>query len=390
MSNVIALKHYNSDRRIIEILTGKDDISWTEDVGLESYAARYVDRAEWDRFAADYSDTVSEQTSRFVESRWGSERTERVLLEHDGRIVGGAAVVLFRVPGTDRGLAIVKWGPIWRQKGCDTDPGRLDHCLRALKQEYVDRRGCFLSVLPHADPDHGDAKVSALKGLGFTPGAVLPYPDRYLVNVSLDQEALRASLAQKWRYNLKKSMKNGLDVKFVSAEDGYPVFMELYDQMVGRKQFHDSSAIATLEDLMASPEEAHRPVFILAYHDGRPTAGAVVSVSGERAVYLYGATDQRALRLKAGYALHWWIAEWLCGLEDVRWYDLGGSDGDQGLHQFKKGFCGSAGAIVPTPPAFDCAGSGVVNLMGRAVYVARDLKAFASRVTHRAREKLAA
>ena len=353
-------------------------------------SVRYVTAREWDRFAAGHADVVSEQTSVFAESRWGTHRVERIIVERAGEIIGGAVVVVVKVPASERGLAVLKWGPLWRRKDRAADPARLRLTLAALKAEYVDRRGCFLSIQPHADPDHGDMAVRALHELGFVSGSRLPFPDRYLVNVAIPAEELKTSLDQKWRYNLKKSLRNGLEISLVDADQGYPVFMELYGKMLERKQFQDSSAIGTLADLVAHAEESLRPVFVLVRHDGRPTAGAVLGVSGDRAVYLYGATDDRALRLKAGYAMHWWIAEWLCQRSDVRWYDLGGSDGDTGLHQFKKGFCGKAGRIVATPPTFNCSRTALGALLGRSAYAARDLKAAASRVMHRARVRLSA
>ncbi|MEM7428391.1 MAG: peptidoglycan bridge formation glycyltransferase FemA/FemB family protein [Pseudomonadota bacterium] len=390
MNNVHALQEFNSVQTIADILAGPKALEPVDFTGISIPEVNYVDSEAWERFAAGYADTVSEQTSTFVEARWGAERTERVIMSRDGEAIGGAVVVLFRVPGTERGLAIVKWGPLWREKSEAIDITRLRACLLALKDEYIDRRGCFLSVLPHADPEFGDAKVAALQSLGFTAGSTLAYPDRYLVNVGLEAGELKASLDQKWRYNLKKSLKNDLEVKFVGAEEGYPVFMELYEQMLGRKQFQDSSAVGTLSQLVECTEETHRPVFVLCYHDGRPTAGAVIGVSGERAVYLYGATDKRALRLKAGYAMHWWIAEWLCAREDVRWYDLGGTDGDKGLHQFKKGFCGKSGEILATPPTYNRSRSALDHMLGQSIYMMRDLKAAASRQIHKARERLAA
>lgn len=360
---------------------------WTD---LGQPKVRYVDTGEWDRLAARCSDAVSEQTCVFMESRWGGHRVERAVVESGGEFIGGAVVIVLRYPGIDRGLAVVKWGPLWREKGRPADPARLRTTLAALKDEYVDRRGCFLSVQPHADPDHGNEMVAALRALEFTSGSSLPYPDRYLVDVSMPPEDVRASLDQKWRYNLKKSDKNNLEIRLVDAEQGYPIFMELYGKMLDRKQFQDSSAIGTLADLAGSSEQALKPVFVLVYHDGRPTAGAVLDVAGDRAVYLYGATDDRALRLRAGYAMHWWIAEWLCARDEVRWYDLGGSDGDDGLHQFKKGFCGKAGRIVATPPVFNRSRSMLDDLMGRSIYAARDVKSAASRILHRARVQISA
>ena len=83
--------------------------------------------------------------------------------------------------------------------------------------------------------------------------------------------------------------------------------------------------------------------------------------------------------------MHWWIAEWLCALPEVGWYDLGGADGDCGLHQFKKGFSGKLGAIVETPPTYNFSRSRVDNLLGQSIYKMRDLKALLSGILHQAK-----
>lgn len=391
MNNVIALQHYNEETSVSDILakTAPSETAAEANVNVEC-TLRYVDGAEFDRRAACYADVVSEQTNQYLESRWGASRTECVIIERAGEEIAIAAMVVIALPGTDRGLAILKWGPLWRSKDATLDLTRPKDALEAISHEYVDQRGCFLTVQPHADPETSDLHVELLESLGFTEGTTLPYPDRYLVNVSVPFEDLKTSLDQKWRYNLKKSLKNDLEIKMVDAEEGYSVFMKLYDQMMDRKQFQDSSAIFTLEDLMKTDEAELKPAFIIVYSDGVPTAGAVIGVGGERAVYLYGATDDRALALKAGYAMHGWIADWLCSLPDVRWYDLGGTDGDQGLHQFKKGFCGKLGHIVRTPASYERSGSAIASVLSRSIYMARGVKAATSRTLLRAKSLIAA
>ena len=391
MNNVIALQHYNKNTAVSGILSPEDARKAKAGEATNvACTARYVDSPQFDQAAVTFEDVISEQTSRYVESRWGASRTERVVVERADELIAVAVVVVFAIPGTERGLAILKWGPLWRQKGKTPDVTHLRGALQALAGEYVERRGCFLSVQTHADPEFGDAQVEALKGLGFTQGTSLRYPDRYLVDVSVPYEEVKSSLDQKWRYNLKKSLKNDLEIKFVEAEEGYEAFMQLYDQMLDRKQFRDTSAVHTLEDLVKADQPDLKPVFVMVYCDGRPTAGAVLSIAGERAVYLYGATDDRALRLKAGYAMHGWIAEWLCGLSGVRWYDLGGTDGEAGLHQFKKGFCGKLGRIETTPPSYRRSRSALDDLLGRTIYMAHDVKAATSRTLHRAKALLEA
>ncbi len=72
---------------------------------------------------------------------------------------------------------------------------------------------------------------------------------------------------------------------------------------------------------------------------------------------MFGATNDKALPLRAGYFLHWNIIRWLRDHTMAKWYDLGGTDGFHGLHQFKKGMVGSAGVIHPVPPVANYAGA---------------------------------
>lgn len=337
----------------------------------------------WERFAVGFEEINQEQLDCFNRAKWGEERVERIIVREQGTILGGAIVLIFRLPATSRGIALVKWGPLWRFKNKPPRPENLIKILRALKSEFADHRGYHFSVLPHADPSFGELTTNCLDQLGFTQGWSLPDPDRYLVNVSIDPDELRQSLDQKWRYNLKKSQKHDLEIAYCDGEEGLEQFMSLYGQMLTRKQFHDSSAIDTLPVLMEGIEPGIRPRIIIVKHENTPTAAAVIDVSGERAVYLYGATDQRALGLRAGYAMHWWIATKLSEMPDVDWYDLGGGAAEAGLHQFKKGFVGKQGIILPTPPSYEYAPSIGAHLVGRLVFLLRDLKAAFDKAHHK-------
>lgn len=352
---------------------------------LANGAARvkFIDPDRFDEIAADFADVTQEQTAGFVRARWGGSRLETMTIERNGRVIGAAAVVVIRIPANIGGVAIVKWGPLLRKSDASEDPNLLVANLAALKHEYVERRQCYLTVMPQADPGQSKAMVTALEKLGFTQGAAMPSPERYLVNVSLSSEDLRKSLDQKWRYNLKKAERNAFDISIVDVEEGIARFMRLYEQMMTRKRFKDSSAIRTLPDLMRTPVAALKPMIVMLRHEGSDVAGAVIDTSGERAVYLYGATDDRALPLKAGFALHWWIADLLCSMPRVRWYDLGGNDGDRGLHQFKKGFVGNHGAIELMPPSYNCCNTALSALIGHSVYGLRRAKAAVGDLTHR-------
>lgn len=343
-----------------------------------------VDGAEWDWIASRFDDVNNEQTNRFNAARWGVNRLEHAVVKQGKNIIGGAVVIVLALPGTRQAMALIKWGPLWRRIGAMPNPAHLHTVLTALTREYVDRRQYYVSIFPHADPAYGELTTEVLKDFGYKPGWSHNDPDRYLVNVALSEDELHKSLSQKWRYNLRKSAANGLDITLDDNSGNLAVFMKLYDEMLARKRFQDTSPIATLPSLMQTDVPAFRPEVVIVRHDGTPTAGAVIDVSGNRAVYLYGATDERALKLNAGYAMHWWIAQRLCRNGAISWYDLGGKDGDQGLHQFKKGFVGKQGHIVATPPSFELATSWQAQAFGRSIYALRDIKAGVKNAFHRA------
>ena len=142
--------------------------------------------------------------------------------------------------------------------------------------------------------------------------------------------------------------------------------------MLDRKRFADHSAYDTVHELMKIENEALRPELFFVRHTGEVIAGAIIFKAGDRAVYLYGATNDRALPLRAGYFMHWHIIRWLRDNTRARWYDLGGTDGFHGLHQFKKGMVGDKGVIQPVPPVANYASHWWPRFAGNAAFFGRD------------------
>lgn len=121
-------------------------------------------------------------------------------------------------------------------------------------------------------------------------------------------------------------------------------------------------------------------MFFFVRHGADTVAGAAILTAGQTATYLYGATTDCALPLRAGYFLHWNIVRWLKRHTRARWYDLGGCDGFHGLHQFKKGLVGNAGVIAPMPPWANYASGRLPLFIGRTAFAARDALYAATRL----------
>lgn len=325
-----------------------------------------------DRIAAEFDDPTYDQTACFAREQWGAGRVSSLLLRRDGVALAGAQVVILKPLLVGRGLAYVKFGPFWR-RGQPADPHLYRCVLQALVAEYCDRRGHLLTVLPRPNPGHHEAEQQMLLELGFGVRRPMRDPNRYVVDVSLAPDAGLRGLSQKWRYNLKQAQTNGIEMRLGENEADLATFASLHDAMVSRKKHDDPDALHLIPSLSARLVERMRPRVVLASHDGRAVAGAVVGLLGDTAYYVFGASDDSALPLKAGYALHWWIAGWL-NQQGAHWYDLGGEALDPGLKQFKKGFVGKTGAIVSAAGEFDVWTSRLGRLAGDAVYDLRDAK----------------
>lgn len=332
--------------------------------------SRAISGEEWDMVASSFDAICQEQLFSFASHRWPGLTLEPRIFEHQGNTIGGALMMVQALPFKLGQVAIAKWAPMMANLREPHATRLYDGMLTALIKEYAEDRGMMISIMAHASPEQINGEYLALKAHGFRRGISLPYPDRYLVRLGLADDDQRASFDQTWRRQLHKAEKAGLTFERAKIEQ-LQEFKELYSAMTSRKQFPDHSAYETLDQLMAL-EEPVRPELFFVRKDNLLVAGALIFKAGDRAAYLYGATNKHALPLRAGYFLHWNIIRWLRDNTRARWYDLGGTDGFSGLHQFKKGMVGHAGAIRALPPSAYYASKPMAYVMGAGALLARE------------------
>lgn len=335
----------------------------------------HIDAAEWDNLAAGFRDVIHEQTECFNAPRWGADRLKRITFKHRGQLVGACVARMLPIPLTGVRMIVVRWGPLWRPAGQPNDPEMLGRIYQAIREAFATTQGDYLLVIPRSDPETSSDDVAMLARAGFTSLEPEASPERYFVNVAIEPDAIRSSLSQKWRYNLKKAEKAGLQSAYVDGSEGLSQFRALYDQMLERKQFFDASPVDTLENLFESRQSELQPKVWIVSKDGEPVTGAVVDCSGERAIYLYGASSRSALPLRAGYLMQWDIITYLTAQPQIHWYDLGGGSSPTcSLHQFKRGLSGTAGVVSEIPPFHFYATDTRAAIIGGAVLSARTLK----------------
>jgi hypothetical protein len=326
----------------------------------------------WDKLAGEFDDLNYDQIACYSAGQWG-ERVSHLLLRRQGAPIAGARIAIVTLPGFKRGLAFLRFGPFWRRHDSAADLTVYRTVIAALIEEYSVRRGHCLTIQPRPNPDFYQQETEVLAEFGFAVRRKFPDPNRYLVGLSLDEASQLRSLEQKWRYNLRQALANDFEIRLCESDAEIGVFQSLHAGMVTRKGFHSPDRVHLLPELTAQLPEASRPRVILAFHQGRPVVGAAIALLGDTAYYVFGGSDSAALSLKAGYALQWWIVRWL-STQNVRWYDLGGEGGEQGLRQFKKGLVGKSGAVVTMSGEYDHYTHASGRRLGDAIYALRGLQ----------------
>lgn len=175
----------------------------------------------------------------------------------------------------------------------------------------------------------------------------LTVADTLIIDLSQTEDAILTAMKPKTRYNIGLAQRNGVRVFKASAEM-LPLFYDLYLQTAKRNGFIPGSysSLYALFSSLASCPEYSEIIFLLAGKDESIFAGAIIVISGRRALYLFGASSNEKRNMMATYAVHW---EGIKIVKDTgcMTYDMGSvspvADPHHpfyGMYKFKTGFGG--------------------------------------------------
>ncbi len=173
-------------------------------------------------------------------------------------------------------------------------------------------------------------------------------PDTVMVDLALPENEMLARMKPKTRYNIRLAVKKGVSV-VEAGEERLPSWYRLYLQTVGRAgiQRHGYEYFTALFDAHGEKHDSISIHLLMATADGEDLAGGIISISDERATYLYGASSNTKRNYMATYALQWEairFARWK-GCREYDFYGISPNDDPahpmNGLYRFKTGFGGS-------------------------------------------------
>lgn len=314
--------------------------------------------SEWDQFLTQFPNVHLLQSSL-----WGELKSEFGWKVQRIRLGDSGAQILFRPLPLGFHLAYIPKGPV----GDDWEslwPG-IDRICRRM-------RAIILKVEPDQNEPVVDKLSSRLPGFHQSGHSIQP---RRTISVSLDggEEQWLARMKQKTRYNIRLAEKKGV---LVHASQDIGTFCQLMDITGKRDGFgvHNREYFHRVYELFYPFGMCE---LLIAEYAGQPLAGLMVFSRGDRAWYLYGASNDLERSRMPAYLLQWHAMQWAKS-RGCSEYDLWGvpdenedlleagfenrSDGLWGVYRFKRGF---GGVLTRTVGAWDRTYFPLVDLIYR-------------------------
>lgn len=303
-----------------------------------------VSATQWAEIIDSFDDATIYQTWPWGAVRWGRKNLSHLVLRRGQEAIAAGQCWIIKMPAINRGIAYFKCGPIWQKSHASARRDELELIVRALKQEYAEKRGLLLRIMVNGINGHNYDIEPILTQEGFCKcRRSVPYRT-IILGLDCTEMELRKAAKRQWLNNLKHAEKHPFEVIEGGAEILFDKFNALHRETVSRKGFNKALKVDELRHISTLSTEPCKARVIMCALDGEPLSGVLVCPSGKNAVILFSANTVKGLELHASQYV-WWHTAQILKQAGVRWLDLGGIDPDTcpGTYQFKKGFAGALG-----------------------------------------------
>lgn len=299
-----------------------------------------TDEEEYTKFLENHQRCNFQQSLEWarVKTSW---KREVILAEDENKKIIGSLMVWVRKIPIFGNIMYSARGPI-----CDIhDIEVLQQLTEGAKELAKKYNAIVLRIEPDIKSDDEDFKNIMLQ-LGFSikddaknfREEIQPrYVFRLDTKGKTEDEIFKA-FHQKTRYNVRLATKKGVTIKEGNKED-----LKDFHKIMVTTGIRDGFITRPLEYFEKMYDELgpeHMKV-LLAYYEGKPIAGVIPIMYGNKTWYLYGASSNEHRNLMPNYLLQWeMIKIALSRKSDI--YDLRGvpgiADNSNGLYRMKKGF----------------------------------------------------
>ena len=323
----------------------------------KGYVAEFeiVDKDKWYKIIARFSDANIYQTWSYDEIRSGENNLSHFILQSGEGVLAVAQARIIRLPIIGFGVAYIRWGPLWQLRNRTACPAIFRNALRALRDEYVVRRGLILRIFPILFDENSDLYIDILLREGYCRVQEKNRGRTLILDIRPPLEELRQKFDQKWRNCLNKAERNQLEIIEGTEDSLFVEFIGIYQDLLRRKKFPEPNDINEFRMIQRElPTEFKMRIF-LCRSNGFSSSGAICTAIGETGVYLFGATKDQGLINKGSYLAQWKAIQWMKN-SGCRYYNLNGINPitNPGTYHFKAGIAGKSGKDVFYLGCYDC------------------------------------
>ena len=262
--------------------------------------------AQWDLLAGRNAASGFMQSSAWAAfKRAEGYLTPRYGLFANDELMGGGGLLLYP-QNTGAGFIVCPEGPVldWDNTAqARTGLRLLIEQARELSRQYG---ALGLRIEPHLPPP----RPSLLRNWTRAPVDLTPVHTPIL-DLTLSDDALRAAMHPKGRYNLGLSARHGVPVTASTHMADLHTFYALFAETAQRNDFF-AEPYGFFLNIGATLFPTGSAALFLAHWQSEPIAAILVVFFGRRATYLYGGSSARQRNVMPNYALH------LAALQEAR------------------------------------------------------------------------
>jgi len=331
------------------------------DVSTKTLATGYtaemdtIDESAWYQQLLTFDDANLYQTWAYAAVTSSRRNMSHLILRKHNKIVAIAQSRIARPPMLRTGVAYVFWGPLWRRREtAEASEEIFRQVVRALRNEYVGRRGLVLRIFPLLYDSDSPSFSTILTEEGFAPVALQARGRTILMDLAPPLEDIRNGMGSHWKRELKEAERKALEIVQGNTEELFDRFIDIYREMVSRKRFVEPNDIDQFRRIQRQLPENLKMKVMLCRSGERICAGLICSAIGRNALYLFGATGNMGMKSRGSYLLQWTLVEQL-KRNNVSVYDLNGINrmNNPGTYKFKSDFSGKHGREVCFLGRFD-------------------------------------
>jgi lipid II:glycine glycyltransferase (peptidoglycan interpeptide bridge formation enzyme) len=302
----------------------------------------------WNNFVSTTGECPIIQTIEWGEfKRISGWQPIRVAVFEQDKIVGGISILKRKIPFIGKSLFYAPRGPVLDFHNVEIFSLLLSK-IRGIAKTHN-------AIVLKIDPEVSDTDTAATEILDkydfhFVKKQIQPRATLFLdLTQSLDD--LFANFESKTRYNIRLSVRKGVQVKEMTNIEGVDIFYKIYIETAKRDTFiiHPYEYYKRVVEEMANKGMVH---IFFAYYQDKPIAGVYIFSFGHKVWYMYGASLNKYRNVMPNQAIHWEVIKWAKEM-GYKTYDLWGIPVNPhpshplfGVYRFKKGFGGELKKFV--------------------------------------------